>query len=281
MKLLATNADGTASFKRGSPERKPVKRSACRKDGDRVMYAQGVAAFVVAMVALLFLLEDWGQQTAAHVGREISTGAAILSLGLVVTWMSSCTDWFYIRPFRDGYFTGQPACQDDRPRRLKWTKYWIIHRSLATVFGVVFLAMGVYLLAFGLLENALGGDDKIPQFLATLPASGLLLLFIQGFGHWEGLRAHNVLATPRFAVGDWLELPSRPDGEFLLTSVALDNVELFDVVSKRTHVYTASFIFGGDNARLSRVRNTSCSPSVCVGAIADCALIKNYEPDAA
>ncbi len=256
-------------------------RTPFRCQGDSEIRRQVMLAIVpLGVVSVVIGLRNgWHYAAAAHVEEAITAGTFVLSCGIAVVWASSLVDWFYIRPRREGFFSDPPACQARRENRLAWTKFWVIHRSLATVFGVVLLAMGAYLISFGLLTHALEKDSAVPQYLATLPASGIFVLFIQGFGYWDGLRAHNILGTPKYAVGDVVEIASdESKSNYLLLSMSLDTVDLLDLSSRDQSTMTvAEFLTSSKTRRPPE--QTMCG-SGCENVFETCALASETLPNA-
>jgi hypothetical protein len=71
--------------------------------------------------------------------------AAVFAFALTFVFVSTLTDWYYVRPRRDGVVQNPPCRREEREPWVDITRWWIVHRTYAaTVFYVaLWLAIGL------------------------------------------------------------------------------------------------------------------------------------------
>jgi len=188
--------------------------------------------------------------------------AAVLSGVMVICFLSSLVDWYYVLPRRDGLI-GPPPCkapEESRWQRVTW--FWSVHRLIAAmaVIGSVYgLAVGVGLWLNSRnpeLSNGIGGTVAV------------LLAVVTFFGRrYLAYIAHvwHELFSPSPALGEHLE--TKVEGEPISGYVFNVSIERFDLLNEDDVITHVSH---GDVAKqCHHDTNTTLCREKCVRGNAD------------
>jgi hypothetical protein len=218
-------------------------RSARRIQGDHFLAAHIAGGLALPLIAALATAATGVAPRAAFWGFRHSEIEALLNAAgalILIVFLSSLVDWYYIRPRIDGVVCA-PACQANRDEKGPWkrvTRRWYIHRGLATL-GYILFAIAVALIVMIMLvrENpavagVIGGVSGI---------AGLLLIFAGPYRDELPTVAKWAL-SPAFVLGDDLtyEGRGRPKRGYVL-HVAVPVVKLVPL-DEHGHPTRAAYI---------------------------------------
>jgi hypothetical protein len=127
--------------------------------------------------------------------------ACTLTIALELVFLSSTVDWYAIKAWRDGIVAEPPCRRGSRPTWLNVTRWWLVHRIIATVAFFVGLSVIIDLGWFEIAKHYKGSDWA--YFLVGLVSPTLLTaLVMRGYltNLWDaiGLAVGNL----QVALGD-------------------------------------------------------------------------------
>lgn len=208
------------------------RRPLSRVPLDRLVALEILGAFTPPI--LVFGLLEAGVAPAVDVEPIWALVAATISGVMVVCFLSSLVDWYYVLPRRDG-LVGPPPCK--APRQNRWqrvTWFWSVHRLAAAmvVVGSVYgLAIGVGFWLNGRypdLSNGIGGSAALLLAIVTFFGRKYLGHVIQGFLE---------LFSSSPALGEHVE--TKVEGESVsgyLLNVSIERFDLLNENDSLTHV---------------------------------------------
>lgn len=208
------------------------RRPLSRVPLDRLVALEIVGAFIPPKIA--FVLVEAGVAPTVDVELIWTVIVATIAGVMVVCFLSSLVDWYYVLPRRDGLM-GPPPCK--APRQNRWqrvTWFWSAHRliaALAVIGSVYGIAIGV-----GLWLNS-----RNPELSSGIGGTvAVLLTIVTFFGRrYLGHIAHvwQELYSSSPALGEHLE--TRVEGEPISGYVLNVSIERFDLLQENdslTHV---------------------------------------------
>lgn len=236
--------------------RRPLSRVAL----DRLVALEVFGAFVPPLV--VFALVETG--VAPRLEVESSWAAVIATIAgvMVVCFVSSLVDWYYVLPRRDG-LVGAPPCK--APRQNRWqrvTWFWSAHRLVAAlvVVGAVYgiaIVVGLWL------------NSRNPELSSGIGGAVAVLLTIVTFFGRKYLRhigqVWGELFSASPALGEHVE--TKVEGEPVSGYVLNVSIERFDLLSEDDSLTHVSH---GDIARhCNHDDNTPLCRERCVRRNAD------------
>lgn len=208
------------------------RRPLSRVPLDRLVALEVASAFFPPLVAF-GLVED-GLIPSLEIGAMWTVVAAVMAGVIVVCFLSSLVDWYFVLPRRDG-LVGPPPCK--APRESRWqrvTWFWSVHRlvaALAVVGGAYGIAVTV-----GLWLN-----DRNPELSNGIGGTvTVLLAMVTFFGRKYLAHIRHVaheLFSPSPALGERIEtrLDKEPVSGYVL-NVAIERFDLLNEDDALTHV---------------------------------------------
>jgi hypothetical protein len=207
---LALNAGYACSLgARGRPEGRVL--------GDRWV-ARFVAAGLIAPALVAIVLVAAGYNPRVHVWdftvNETATLAISAAILFTLILLSSLVDWYYIRPRIDGVVCAPPCRSSGSDTWKRPTRWWLLHRGLATLAYMAFALVVALVLMLMLVRDhpaaagVIGGVGGI---------AGLLLIFAGNYRSQLPIVAQWTL-SPAFCLGDDLTYEGRrgPERGFVL-----------------------------------------------------------------
>jgi hypothetical protein len=158
-------------------------RSAARARGDRIVAVAVAAAIPIplAYAAAAVYVDDL--RVASSVLHDSSVRAfvaCVVAAALASVFLSSATDWYAIRAWRDGVVTEPPCRRTGRGTWLNVTRWWLHHRIFATVGFFIGLWVVVDLGWFELAKRTQGSDWA--YFLVGLISPALIpVILMRGY----------------------------------------------------------------------------------------------------
>ena len=214
------------------------RRPLSRVPLDRLVATEILGAFgpPLAVAALV----DRGAMPPADLDPLFAVSIGVLTAMMIVCFVSSLVDWYYVLPRRDG-LVGPPPCkapQEARWKRVTW--FWLLHRFVAAVSTIG----GVYAVAVCL---GLWINRHYPQFSSELGGAVPILIGVATFFGRSYLRyiaqVWQLLYSPRGALGERLETRSGSDPlSGYLFNVSIERVDLLkedDTLTHASHADTA------------------------------------------
>jgi hypothetical protein len=137
--------------------------------------------------------------------------ACLVSVALMLLYVSSTVDWYVVKAWRDGIVIDPPCRRrGNRPSWLLITRVWLLHRIVAAIGFFVGLWTLVGLAWFELLRHP-GNSDWVLYLLGLASPSAIPLFFMRRYiaelGHAIGLAFGNL----KVSLGDGVAW--RSDGE--------------------------------------------------------------------
>jgi hypothetical protein len=200
-------------------------RSTERAAGDR---AAGKALAVASVPPLLYAASAlWFEQLQLAPellgGDQRTVVAVAAAFALCFVFASTVTDWYYIRPRRDGVIEYPPCRRENREPWVDITRWWILHRTLAAT--VFFLALWL-VIGLGWFEASRKwqSTDWVLFLLALgsppLIAALLMRNWVRELPTAWGLAFGNL----PLVLGDWVEYYSGQERvQGFLYDVSVDN----------------------------------------------------------
>lgn len=191
--LLLNAAYAHALQRRGRPKR--------RMTGDRWVARYAALGLVAPLVASAVL---FGVGYDPHVDvwdfTVNETSALLISSAalFVLVLSSSLVDWYYIRPRIDGVLDDPPCRSSGSDRWKRPTRWWFLHRGLATLSYMGFVLVVALVVMLMLVRtrpeaaNVVGGVGGL---------AGLLLIFVGRYRTQLPAVAQHVL-SPAYCLGD-------------------------------------------------------------------------------
>jgi hypothetical protein len=149
--------------------------------------------------------------------------ATVTAFALCFVFASTITDWYYIRPRRDGVVDKPPWQREERERWVDTTRWWILHRTLAATafFVALWLVIG---LGWFEASRAWQSNDWVLFLLALgsppLIAAVLMRNWVPELPTAWGLSFGNL----PLALGDWVEYHAGQERvQGFLYDVSVDN----------------------------------------------------------
>lgn len=126
--------------------------------------------------------------------------ACAITVAVTVVLLSSTTDWYAIKAWRDGIVAEPPCRREKRSTWLNVTRWWLIHRIVATVGFFIALTVVINLAWFELARRA---TDDNWLFLVGLVSPPLITAIAMG-GYTTNMRDAVGLAIGnlKLAIGD-------------------------------------------------------------------------------
>jgi len=188
------------------------------------------AAFTPPLVAAVLVEADVVSQI--HVDPLWAVMVGMTTGVMVVCFISSLVDWYYVLPRRDG-LVGSPPCrapEEERWRRVTW--FWFLHRfvaAVATIGGVYVIAICLGIWLYLRYPEVSGGAGGVPVLV------GVVTFFGRSYLRYIG-QVWQRLISSSAGLGEHLE--TRVEGHPLsgyVLNVSIEQVDLLKENDTLTH----------------------------------------------